>query len=990
LPTTAGYPTQIACRIRDIPRRPSAVRTFRGGFWEFVMSPIVRRSFAMLLAVGCVVASSSGQALPTDPSLVTGQLDNGLRYIVRRHANPPGKAAIWIHMDTGSLNETDRQRGLAHYLEHMAFNGSGNFPPGSVVPLFQSLGMTFGRDQNAFTNFEQTTYQLTLPDTKPETLTKGVSFFADVLHRLLLTPAEIDAERQIIQEERRRGLSGRQRTGDYILERMAPGSVYSQRNPIGTEETINGVNQQDFRDYYGKWYVASNATVMAVVDADPKEIAKLIEEKFAPAPKKPRPTPQTLNVKAYDKSFAIVASDPEVQSEDIRIVRLEPARPPTTTVPQYRADLVDRLGEMALNRRLSDKVSRGGTSYLSARVNSGNDSNAIHTAEIAARANPGKWRAALEETALELQRARSFGFTSHEIDDARKQLVSAAERAVETEPTAPAQQLISRMNSIIASGEPIMSPQQRLDLLKQHLPSISAEEVAKRFADEYDPRAVAFIAVLPASGDVPTEAALLEAGTKALAVKPTAETEAAHASALMTDLPKPGEVKESAEHASTSVWSGWLSNNVRVHYRHMDEQKNEVSVRIALIGGELLETGDNRGITQAAQQAWSRPATQKLTSSDIRELMTGKKVSVGGAGGFGGRGGGGRRGGGGGGGSGDALALTISGSPEDLETGFQLAYLLLTEPKIEPASFDQYQTTSKEMIRESQKNPMMLGMRTATAAPYPDTEPRTQPLTEDQVGKVTLPAAQSWLNKLIKESPIEVIIVGDLPRERALELTNRYLGSLPTRERVSPNTFAALRKLKRPAGPRTIEKTLASETPQAFVLSGFYGADESNVMDTRALTMASRILSTRMVKEVREDAQLVYSIGAGSRAASTYPGFGVFSAGAPTEPSKAAPLVAKLASMYESFAADGPTADELDVARKQMANTLRDQMREAGYWSGRLDKLTFRGANLDDIVSDAEVYQTLTAKQIRDTFARYYSKPNSIVVVVKPAEQPGK
>lgn len=955
------------------------------------MSPIIRRSFGLFLAAGCVVASSSGQALPTDPALVTGQLDNGLRYIVRRHANPPGKAAIWIHLDTGSLNETDRQRGLAHYLEHMAFNGSDNFPPGSVVPLFQSLGMTFGRDQNAFTSFEQTTYQLTLPDTKTETLGKGLTFFADVLHRLLLTPAEIDAERQIIQEERRRGLSGRQRTSYYVLERMAPGSLYGQRIPIGTEETINSVNQKDFRDYYDKWYVASNATVIAVADADPKEIAKLIEEKFSPAPKKPRPTPQPLNVKAYDKSFAVVASDAELQSEDVRITRLEPARPPTTTAPQYRADLVARLGEMALNRRLSDKVSRGGTSYLNARVTGGNDSNAIYTAEISARANPGKWRAALEETALELQRARAFGFTSREIDDAKKQLVSGAERAVETDPTAPAQQIISRMNNTIASGEPILSPQQRLDLLKQYFPAISGEEVAKRFADEFDPKAVAFIAVLPASSDVPTEAALLDAGTKALAVKPTPEAEIAHAAALMSDLPKPGDVKESAEHGATNVWSGWLTNNVRVHYRHMDEQKNEASVRIALIGGELLETADNRGITQAAQQAWSRPATQKLTSSDIRELMTGKKVSVGGAGGFGGRGGGGgRRGGGGGGGRGDALSLTISGSPEDLEIGFQLAHLLLTEPKIEPASFDQYQTTSKEMIRESQKNPMMLGMRTAAAAPYPDNEPRTQPLTEDQVGKLTLPAAQAWLNKLIKESPIEVVIVGDLPRERALELTGRYLGSLSPRERVSSSTYAAQRMLKRPAGPRTIEKTLTSETPQAFVLSGFYGADEANVMDTRALTMASRILSTRMVKEVREDAQLVYSISAGSRAASTYPGFGVFSAGAPTEPSKAAPLVAKLASMYETFAADGPTEDELSVARKQMANTLRDQMRESGYWSRRLDQLTFRGASLDDIVSDAEVYQTLTAKQIRDTFARYYAKQNAIVVVVKPTEQPSK
>lgn len=156
----------------------------------------VRRFHAALLAFLAVAGSTAwAQTLTNDPALVTGELDNGLHYVIRKHANPPGRATIWIHMHTGSLNETDHQRGLAHYLEHMAFNGSTNFPPGSVVPFFQSMGMTFGRDQNAFTNMEQTTYQLSLPDVKPETLKKGMMFFADILSRLSLTPAEIDNER---------------------------------------------------------------------------------------------------------------------------------------------------------------------------------------------------------------------------------------------------------------------------------------------------------------------------------------------------------------------------------------------------------------------------------------------------------------------------------------------------------------------------------------------------------------------------------------------------------------------------------------------------------------------------------------------------------------------------------------------------------------------------------------------------------------------------
>ncbi|MBL8879032.1 MAG: insulinase family protein [Phycisphaerales bacterium] len=941
------------------------------------------RSIATLFSLAAFAFAAVAQPLPTDSRLVTGTLDNGLRYIVRQHAYPPGRATMWIHLDTGSLNETEAQRGLAHYLEHLAFNGSENFPPGSVVPFFQSLGMTFGRDQNAFTSFEQTTYQLALPDAKAETVGKGLTFFADVLFRLKLLPEEIDAERQIIQEERRRGLSGRQRTMFHVIERIAPGSLYGERITIGKEETINSVKQADFRDYYDKWYVASNAAVIVVADADPNAIVAAIKEKFGSAPKKPRPAPQAVNAKAYTAHFSIVASDPEVQTEDVRIVRLEPARPPTTTVPQMRDDVVMRLAEIAMNRRLSDKAATGNTSYLNANVSAGNDANAIYTAEISGRAQPGKWKETLQEIALEMQRGRQFGFTNREIDDAKKQMTSAAERAVETEATIPAQAIISRINGALADGEPIMSPSQRLDLLKQILPSITVSDVSLKFAAEFDPKAVCFIAVLPASSSPPTESELTSIGIKALEAKPTKEAEAEHATTLMDKAPAPGKIAESAEHAATKVWSGWLSNNVRVHYRFMDDRKNDVSVRVSLIGGELLETAETRGLTQAAQTAWARAATRKLSSTDVRDLMTGKKINVGGGGGMGGRGG--RRGGGGGGGGGDSITLNISGSPQELETGMQLAYLLLTEPRIEQAAFSQLQTTLREMLDEAQHNPMMMGMRAAGAAPYPDDEPRTRPLTKENVDKWTLDTAQNLLDKLVRESPIEVVIVGDIEREKALDLTARYLGALPSRERVSANTYAAQRKLTRPSGARTTTVTVDSTTPQAFVMSGFYGADESNINDVRALAMAARVLSTRMVKQVREEAQLVYSISAGSRPASTYPGFGVFSAGAPTEPGKVTALVEKLASMYADFAKSGPTDEELDVARKQFANTRSEEMRDPAFWSRRLDQLTFRGASLDDIMNEQAAVESLTAAQVREVFAKYYSPQNAIVVTASPA-----
>src|SRR4029450_5723872 len=186
----------------------------------------VCRLFLMLtILVLLVPASARSQAdekLPTDPALVPGQLPNGLRYIIRPHTNPQGRVGIWLHVSSGSLNETDATRGLAHYLEHMAFNGSANFPPGSVVPFFQSLGLAFGRDQNAFTSFDQTTYQLTVPGAGKDALDKAMVFMSDVAMRLSLATPEIDSERQIILEEKRSRSSARQRVPDQVYERLAP------------------------------------------------------------------------------------------------------------------------------------------------------------------------------------------------------------------------------------------------------------------------------------------------------------------------------------------------------------------------------------------------------------------------------------------------------------------------------------------------------------------------------------------------------------------------------------------------------------------------------------------------------------------------------------------------------------------------------------------------------------------------------------------------
>lgn len=913
-------------------------------------------------------ANAASEPLPTDPNLVIGKLDNGLAYVIRKHANPENRSAVWIHISSGSLNESENTRGIAHYLEHMAFNGSKNFPPGTVVDYFQSIGLAFGRDQNAFTSFDQTTYQLYLPDTKPATIDRALTFMSDVAGRLLLQPEEIEKERGIIIEEKRTRASAQQRVQDQIFEKLAPGSTFGRRLPIGTEETIKGVQRPDFQAYYNRFYVASNMTVIVVADADPAPIVEMIRKQFADLPKVDRPADLPVGVKPYTESRAIVATDPELKDASLQIVRIQEPKPAARTVAEERKDLVELIGTWAFNRRIGRQLAEGRASFLSASASLQDITGALRLRGASAGGRPDKWRQMLTDLATDLRRAELHGFSDTEISDARTALIAQAEEAVSRESTVPARAVLARLNGDIARGAPLMSAQQRLDLLKRLLPSIAPAEVSAAFAANFSGPAT-FVLTLPTGGDVPSESDLIKLGEAALAVTPEKEAEAARAASLMTKAPAPGKVAERAVHAASAVASAWLDNGVRVHHRFMDQQKNQATISISLAGGAIEETDATRGLAEVGALAWSRQATSSLSSTQIRDLMTGKKVRVNGAAGR------------------DTLTLTVSGNPEELETGLQLAHLLLTDPKIEQAAFDQWKQNQERQLERKKVDPrLIIGDAVAsTFFPQP-TEARNRPLTAEQLARITLDAAQKELLRRIKSAPIEVAVVGDIPEARAMELVAQYLGSLPSRDRVTPATFANLRKIERPKGPLINEVVVDIQTPQGIVLDGFFGPDIQNVRDVRLMQMASRLLSTRMVKTVREEKQLVYSISAASQPAAEYPGYGLFLATAPTDPSKTAALAETLEQMYSEFAKSGPTDEELATARVQFANQLAETMKEPPFWLARLSTLTYRGLNLDDTMAAPDAYQAFTAKEVQEAFGRYYLPERRFRISVKPGK----
>ena len=907
------------------------------------------------------------ELLPSDPALVTGRLDNGLAYIVRRSPNPPGRVAMWLHVAAGSLNETEETRGLAHYLEHMAFNGSANFPPGALIPYFQSLGLSFGRDQNAFTGLDRTVYTLALPDTRAETVDRGFLYLADIAFRMSLLPREIAAERQIILEEKRAYAGARQRVRDQVLARLAPESTLGRRLPIGTEAAIRSVGPAEFRDFYARWYVASNMTVVTVGDVEPTDVVASIARHFGAARSVPRPPPPHTGVAATAGTRAIVVTDPELTQAEVELTRVEPARPPVTTVPAYRRQLAEYLGTWMFNRRLDAELAAGGVAFLKGRASVTEWAHAARIVTVQATAAPARWRETLADLSTALERARQHGFTPAEIAEARAALIAETEQAAQQEPTLPARSLLRRISESVARREPPLSTAQRLALQRRLLPGITADEASRVFAAGFDPAHLVFVLTVPSGVPAPSEAQLIGLGRAALDVRPAPALERAPATRLPAAPLPGGLVVEESRHEATGVWSGWLDNGVRVHHRQVVQRRHEAVIRISLAGGVIEERADNRGITEAAMRAWDRPAGGSLSSTDIRRLMTDKKVRVGG--GFGP----------------DAVTLTVSGDPASLEHGLELAHLLLTDPVLEAAGIEQWRERKLAEIAEQAVQPRGVLALAQAEAFYPAAEARLLPATAAQVRALTREAVQAWLRALIARAPMEIAVVGDIDRARAIALVARYLGALPPRPRIDATTLAAQRAVPRPGGPIQVARTVATPTDQAQVLAGFFGADATSVRDSRLLILASRVLSTRMTRTLREERQLVYSIGAYSQPGEAYPGFGVFAARAPTDPAKAGALVDAVEEMFNAFAAHGPTADELAVAKQQLATLLDEVTKGSDFWADRLATLDYRGLSLDDVARLATDYQRFTAEEVREALARYARPEARFRFVIVPS-----
>lgn len=910
------------------------------------------------------------RALEWSDEVVRGELDNGLTYIVKPHAAAGESVRMMLLLKAGAFHEDDSQRGAGHFIQRMSLAGSEHFPRGAARAFFDEQGVVFNEWRNTFIAFDHAVYTFELPAPSEAAVDRGLLFLSDVLGRLDLSDREIEQQRGVVLEKLRAMLGPRQRIRDRLLPRLAPGSLLGERFPLGEPENIREITPEAIRRYYQRWYTPRGAVLIVVGDVSTERTPARIREAFGDLEAGPPPKVIDSGVRPTEEVSALVATDPEVAGATIEIGRMSVAPGPMRTEADFRRELAGDLAERALQRRLERMTERGESAFVKSTTFSGEIFRGRWYALLQVTGERGAWRELLDQVGTELLRLTRHGFTARDIGDAGRALLAEARRNARVAPGLEAEEIAWSIARAALFDHVYLSASDRLELMRAAIESTSAEEATDAMRQRLDPTRSVFVLITGEEASAPQEKALRTAAREMLKRDVAPPRDRLRPDTLMAKRPEPGVVEEVSLHPESGVLSAWLDNGVRVHHRRMERLAREAVVRITIAGGEIEETERTRGLSAAVADSLDHPATDRLTSTDIRDLLLGANLDISAE----------HRD--------DLIAIEFRGDVEDLEAGLQTAHLMLTSPRVEPAALRRWRTEQLQRIAERKTQPGMVLSEVIPDLMLRPGDTRMRPLQRADVEAVTVQRAQAWLERLIAEAPIEAAIVGDVDESRAMELASRYLGSLPQRRRISDAFPQELRAVMRAEPPFERRLEIDTLTPQAIVVVGCVGADERSEIESQSLDMAARVLESRLRRQLIEERGLVSVVGARHKPGRAYPGTGLLTCWAPVDPSEAERVANAMEEALAYFAATGPSAAEMDGARRQMRARAAQKLSDPAHWASALSEMTYRGRAPGRIAGAVETINEVDASDVRTAVARRYGPGTSVRIVIAPASTP--
>ena len=907
-------------------------------------------------------AQALSDPMPVDPQITIGTFANGMRYYIRANKKPEKRAELRLVVKAGSILEDDDQQGLAHLVEHMAFNGTKNFPKNEVVTFLESLGMRFGADVNAYTSFDETVYMLTVPTDKPEMMDRALQILEDWAHNLSFESAEIEKERGVVMEEWRLGRGAGRRMLDKIFPVILKGSRYADRLPIGKPEIIQNGKQERIKQFYADWYRPDIMAVVAVGDFDKAAMEKMLTNHFAsiPAATSPRRR-QTYDVPDHAETSYAIATDKEASNTTVEIDTLLPARP-EGTVGAYRQKTVDRLFSGLLSARLSEIAQQPNPPFTFAFAGRGSFfARSKDSAVLNALVKEDAIERGLDTLLTEAERVARFGFTATELDRQKQSVLRNYERlALEKENRVSASRADEYVRNFLAN-ETLPTADDEYSLHSRFLPGVTLDEINKIAREWFPDRNRMVVVRAPEkAGLVIPDQAKLAAVLKATGAKDLKPYVDAIAGATLLDsIPNPGKVSKSVTKESVGITEWELSNGVKVVLKPTTFREDEILLRATSPGGTSLAADKDYIPASTASQVIPAGGVGKFNSIDLRKFMTGKVAGV------------------------TPFINEIqegfsgSSSRRDLETMFQLIYLRFTAPRADMNAFNAQASQMKTILGNQAADPGFAFSSALMSARYQNHLRRRFP-TPEMIDEWNLDKSMAFYkDRFADASDFTFVFVGSFDLATIKPLVERYLGSLPSIKRKESWKDVGVRTPDNVV-VKKVEKGVEPKSSSAIVFSGPFEFDQAHRVSMRAM---AEILQRRLLETIREDLGGTYGINA-SPGYERFPNqtysitiqFG-------SSPTRTDELIKRVFQEIEAFKTNGPTDQQVADERETL---LRDFENNSKLNSYILNELSGRYANGEDpavLWSIPDYYKKIDKAMIQEA-ARTYLNTNRYVEVM--------
>lgn len=902
--------------------------------------------------------------LKPDPLIRFGRLSNGMRYALMHNATPSGQASFRLRFDAGSLMERDEQQGLAHFLEHMAFNGSTHVATGDTVKILERLGLAFGADTNASTDWTETIYKFDLPKTDPETVDTGLMLMREIAGELTIPRASMDRERGVVLSEERLRDAPNYRNYVAHLGFELPGQLVTRRMPIGKVDVIQHADRALMEDFYEKYYRPERATFIAVGDFDVAAMEAKIKARFGdwknghpvgPEPQLGSPQPRGLQ--------AAIHAEPGLQTS-LQINWVAAADLSPDTFAKRRRDMVERLALSVLDRRLG-RIARGDNPpFLAAGSARGDE---VHSAKVAAlqvNANGTSWKPALNTVLQEQKRLVQYGVLQSELDREVEELRASLKERAAGQATRRTPNLANGIVSSLDDKVVVTDPAQDLAMFEQMVKGLKASEVsaAAKSAFAGSGPLVYLTTAAPVEGG---EAVLLAAYKAADAAPVSAPAAVADKTWPYEHFGAPGQVAERKDVASVGATFVRFANGVRLTVKPTQFRKDQVQVQVRVGHGRLDLPKDRQSATWA-RSAFIEGGLNKVTAEELDQIMTSRIVGAS----F----------------DVDDNAFVLGGTtrPADLDTQMQVLAAYDTDPGFRPEAFNRVQTYAMTLQDQLEATPNGVAGRDLAALERSSDRRWAFP-SKDFIASGKPEDLKAVLAPALANGPIEVIVVGDTTVDKVIAAVASTFGALPPRTTTPPS--AAARQIAFP-GPvaEPVTRTHKGRADQGYAVAAWPTTDLfADTRGARTIRVMVNIMQLRLTDTLRVAQGATYSPNANLEAAEEYPGFGYISAAVEIPPAKIAGFYDTVAKIAADLRAQPPTADEMKRAVLPRIEALGKAMQTNEFWLSSLDGVQTDPRRLEVTMNQITQLRSITADDVQKAANKWLDPAKEWKFQVVPA-----